>query len=77
MEYKCAIRTESGHTISRPPLRVNNVARRLRRSERRVRQLASAGELAAFKIDGKSWGFRPEDVEAYQLFQEALDAERY
>jgi excisionase family DNA binding protein len=59
------------------PLRVNNVARRLQRSERRVRQLAEAGDIPAFKIDGKSWGFRPRDVDTYKQLLEARDAERW
>jgi len=50
----------------RPPLRVNNVARRLHRPERTIRHWARTGKLRAFKIDRKSWGFRPEDVEACQ-----------
>jgi excisionase family DNA binding protein len=62
--------------IALRPLRVNNVARRLQRSERRVRQLAETGELPAFKIDGKSWGFRPGDVDTYKEHLEARDADR-
>jgi excisionase family DNA binding protein len=61
----------------RLPLRVNNVARRLQRSERRVRQLAEAGDIPAFKIDGKSWGFRPSDVDIYKQFLEARDADHW
>jgi excisionase family DNA binding protein len=61
----------------RLPLRVNNVARRLQKPERTVRHLASTGRIRAHKIDGKSWGFWPEDVEAYQLSEEARDAERW
>jgi hypothetical protein len=60
----------------RLPLRVNNVARRLQKPERTVRHLAFTCRIRAFKIDGKSWGFWPEDVDAYQLSQEARDAER-
>jgi len=60
----------------RIPLRVNNVARRLRKPERTVRYLASTKRIRAFKIDGKSWGFWPEDVELYQIFLEARDAQR-
>ena len=47
-------------------LRVNNVARRLGKSERTVRWLAGTGAVPAFKIDKKSWGFWPEDVEAHR-----------
>lgn len=47
-------------------LRVNNVARRLGKPERTVRWLAETGALPAFKIDKKSWGFWPEDVEAHR-----------
>ena len=62
--------------MRRPPLRVNNVARRLRKKERTVRHLASTQRIRAFKIDRKSWGFWPEDVERYRSFLEARDAER-
>lgn len=61
--------------IRRIPLRVNNVARRLQMPERTVRYLAATGRLPAFKIDGKSWGFWPEDVERYRLLLEVRDAE--
>jgi hypothetical protein len=67
----------SGCPISRrPPLRVNNVALRLRKPERTVRYLASTKRIRAFKIDGKSWGFWPDDVELYQRLTEASDADR-
>ncbi len=62
--------------VMRPPLRVNNIARRLGKSERRVRQLAESGRLPAFKIDGKSWGCWPTDVDAYKQQSEARDADR-
>jgi excisionase family DNA binding protein len=58
------------------PLRVNNVARRLRKKERTVRHLASTKRIPAFKIDRKSWGFWREDVERYLALLEARDAER-
>ena len=48
-------------------LRVNNVCRRLDLRERTVRWLAKQGRIPARKIDGKSWGFLPEDIEAYQM----------
>jgi excisionase family DNA binding protein len=63
--------------VTQRPLRVNNVARRLQRSERRVRQLAEAGDIPAFKIDGKSWGFRPSDVDSYKQLLEARDADHW
>jgi excisionase family DNA binding protein len=75
MESHCG-KLESG-PITQRPLRVNNVARRLQRSERRVRQLAEAGEIPAFKIDGKSWGFRPSDVDLYKQLLEARDADQW
>ena len=74
MEFNDTSKPESGRT--QRPLRVNNVARRLQRSERRVRQLAETGELSAFKIDRKSWGFRPCDVDTYKQHVEARDADR-
>ncbi len=55
----------------RPPLRVNNVARRLKLKERTIRHLAATGEIPAFKLDRKSWGFVPEDVEAYERIRGA------
>ena len=63
-------------TMRRPPLRVNNVARRLGKKERTVRHLASTNRIRAFKIDRKSWGFWHEDVERYLALLEARDAER-
>jgi hypothetical protein len=59
----------------RLPLRVNNVVCRLNLPERTVRYLAQTGRLHAFKIDGKSWGFWPEDVQEYKGTMEADDAE--
>jgi hypothetical protein len=61
--------------IRRLPLRVNNVATRLQKPERTVRHLASTKRLPAFKIDGKSWGFWPDDVDLYRELMEAHDAE--
>jgi hypothetical protein len=61
----------------RIPLRVNNVARRLQIPERTVRYLAANGRIPAFKIDDKSWGFWPEDVDLYRQLMEAHDAECY
>jgi hypothetical protein len=58
------------------PLRVNNVARRLGKPERTIRYLASVSKIRAFKIDKKSWGFWPDDVEIYRQLMEANDAER-
>lgn len=52
--------------LKRHCLRVNNVARRLNLKERTVRWLAKTGVLPAHKIDRKSWGFWPEDVEAHR-----------
>jgi len=49
------------------PLLVNNVARRLKRPERTVRHWAKIDKLRGFKIDGKSWGFWPQDVDAFCL----------
>ena len=59
----------------RRPLRVNNVVRRLNLPERTVRHLAQTGRLRAFKLDGKSWGFWPEDVDDYKQIMEADNAE--
>ena len=76
--YTNAIQQEGYCRCSRRlPLRVNNVARRLRRPERTVRHWASTKRIPAFKIDGKSWGFWPEDVESYRRLLEVRDAERY
>jgi hypothetical protein len=61
----------------RLPLRVNNVAARLQKPERTVRHLAFTNRLPAFKIDGKSWGFWPDDVDVYRRLMEAHDAECY
>lgn len=58
------------------PLRVNNVARRLGKAERTIRYLASTSRIRAFKIDKKSWGFLPDDVEEYRRSAEGRDAER-
>jgi hypothetical protein len=59
----------------RHPLRVNNVKRRLNNMpERTIRHLAKTKRLPAFKIDGKSWGFWPEDVENYKHFLEGRNA---
>lgn len=51
-------------------LRVNNVRRRLKLHERTVRWLAEQGRIPARKIDRKSWGFRPEDVERFRRERE-------
>jgi excisionase family DNA binding protein len=59
----------------RRPLRVNNVVRRLNLPDRTVRYLAQTGRLPAFKLDGKSWGFWPEDVDAFKCVMEADNAE--
>jgi excisionase family DNA binding protein len=75
MEPNYTAEFESSRTEPRP-LRVNNIARRLGKSERRVRQLAESGKLPAFKIDGKSWGSWPSDVDAYKQLLEARDADR-
>ena len=61
----------------RLPLRVNNVARRLSKPERTVRHLAFTHRIPAFKIDGKSWAFWPEDVESCRQLEEMRDAEHY
>jgi DNA-binding transcriptional MerR regulator len=58
----------------RPPLRVNNVARRLKLTPRMIRHLASTGIIPAFKLDGKSWGFLPEDIKRYEQIREARHA---
>lgn len=66
--------------ISAPPRRrllVNNVARRLQLKERTIRHLAQTGRLAAFKIDKKSWGFWPEDVEYFRRTMEAEHAQAF
>ena len=49
--------------------------RRLNLPERTVRYLAQTGRLPAFKLDGKSWGFWPEDVDAFKRMVEADNAE--
>ena len=54
----------------RLPLRANNVAKRLGLNERTVRHLAQHKTLLAFKIDRKSWGFWPEDVDQYRAQRE-------
>jgi hypothetical protein len=56
----------TGIATRRLPLRANNVAKRLGMKERNVRYLAETKKLIAFKIDRKSWGFWPEDVERYR-----------
>jgi excisionase family DNA binding protein len=61
----------------RRPLRVNNVVRRLNLPERTIRHLAQTGRLRAFKLDGKSWGFWPKDVDDYKLIMEADNAELF
>lgn len=68
----------SGHAVSsgsdrRLPLRAHNVAKRLGRKTRTIRYLAQLGRIVAFKIDRKSWGFWPEDVENYRLKQDNCD----
>jgi hypothetical protein len=68
---------EHTQNTRRPPLRVNNVAARLQKPERTVRHLALTKKLPAFKIDGKSWGFWPDDVDVYRQLMEARDAECY
>jgi hypothetical protein len=68
---------EHAQNTRRLPLRVNNVATRLRKPERTVRHLAFTKRLPAFKIDGKSWGFWPADVDVYRRLMEADDAECY
>lgn len=60
----------------RRPLRVNNVARRLRKNERTIRHLAFTKRIPAFKINRKSWGFWPEDVEQYRSVLEIRNADR-
>jgi hypothetical protein len=57
------------------PLLVNNVARRLNRPERTIRYWAQIDKLHGFKIDGKSWGFWPQEVDAFclRLVAEGLD----
>ena len=62
---------DTGAPKSRPPLRVNNVAKRLDLRERMVRHLALLHKIPAFKIDGKSWGFWPDEVERFKRAREA------
>jgi hypothetical protein len=71
------LRERSSQGSRRLPLRVNNVARRLCKPERTVRHLASTNKIPAFKVDGKSWGFWPEDVDLYRSLLEAQNAEGY
>jgi Helix-turn-helix domain len=52
--------------IRQLPLTVHNVALRLNRSERTVRNWAEIGKLRGFKIDKKSWLFTPEYIEVWQ-----------
>jgi len=66
----------SSPAMRRPPLRVNNVARRLGMKERNVRHLAATNKISGFKIDGKSWRFWDEEVERYRTEREVRDAER-
>ncbi len=68
---------EYAQNTRRLPLRVNHVAARLHKPERTVRHLASTKRIPAFKIDGKSWGFWPNDVDLYRRSMEAHDAECY
>ena len=46
-------------------LRTNNVARRIKRTERRVRQLAKAGLIRGTKIGPRRWVFAANSVEKY------------
>jgi hypothetical protein len=39
-----------------------------------IRHLASTGIIPAFKLDGKSWGFLPEDIKRYEQIREARHA---
>lgn len=65
------------HNPVRRPLRVNNVMRRLNRAERTVRHLAKTQRIPAFKVNRKSWGFWPEDVESYKRQMEERDARKF
>jgi len=58
----------------RLPLRVNNVATRLRLPDRTVRDWARKHKLPGFKIDGKSWGFWAEDIDRVRFLMEGWDA---
>jgi hypothetical protein len=60
---------------SQRALRVNNVMRRLNMPERTVRHLAKTQKIPAFKLNRKSWGFWPEDVDRYKQLREERDAE--
>jgi excisionase family DNA binding protein len=62
------LRTSSARKL---PLRVNNVAQRLGIPQRTVRHWAKTGKLRAFKIDKKSWGFLPHDVDSWQRLNSA------
>ena len=53
------------------PLRAHIVARRIKKTPRRVRQLAQTGELQGFKTGPKVWAFLPAAVDAYLETQEA------
>lgn len=68
---------DTGHKLGkRRTLRVNNVAYRIGRKERMVRYLMATNQIRAFKIDRKSWGCLPEDVDHYLELREARYAER-
>jgi hypothetical protein len=77
MESLYAYTNERARYLRPLPLRVNNVARRLNKPERTIRYLACTNRIRAFKIDGKSWGFWPDDVEFYRTSMEGHNAERY
>ncbi len=53
------------------PLRAHIVERRIKKTPRRVRQLAQFGELQGFKTGPKLWAFLPSAVDAYLEAQEA------
>ena len=59
----------------RRPLRTRSVARRLHRTEHRVRQLVRAGVIKATKTGPKLWDYSEESVDNYMRLQESRRAE--
>ena len=53
-------------------LPIVKAAHRLRVSRQRVHQLIQAGQLKAYRWDGRHWCIQSSDLEAYQS-QSALD----
>lgn len=63
--------------IRQLPLRICNVALRLNRPERTIRDWAEKGKLLGYKIDGKSWGFDPGYIELWQTLHPEEEADSH